>query len=176
MQMERLVDADPTGIGQTSIQYGYFVDDNLEAYYGKPLFFYPILIVGGTQISFKTDTDPASHPELITQYYIPSNSVSLSSVTGTGKLNCNFYNERNEWDNTTNFTKTLFNENYLTYIQDIFNSKRRLIKTKAYLPLKIIYNLNMNDTVVINNQNYTINTINTNLNTGESSMELLNEL
>jgi hypothetical protein len=176
MQMERLVDADPTGIGQTSIQYGYFVDDNLEAYYGKPLFFYPILIVGGTQISFKTDTDPASHPELITQYYIPSNSVSLSSVTGTGKLNCNFYNERNEWDNTTNFTKTLFNENYLTYIQDIFNSKRRLIKTKAYLPLKIIYNLNMNDTVVINNQNYIINTINTNLNTGESNMELLNKL
>ena len=72
--------------------------------------------------------------------------------------------------------KTLFTENYLTYIQNIFNSKRRLIKTKAYLPLRIIYNLNMNDKVVINNQNYTINTINTNLNTGESSMELLNEL
>jgi hypothetical protein len=34
----------------------------------------------------------------------------------------------------------------------------------------------MNDTVVINNQNFTINTLNTNLNTGESSMELLNEL
>ena len=36
--------------------------------------------------------------------------------------------------------------------------------------------LNMNDVVVINNQNFTINTITTNLITGESSIELLNEL
>ena len=177
IQMERLVDADPTGIGQTSIQYGYFVDDNLEAYFGKPLLFYPILITGGaTRVSFKTDTDANSHPEYVDSYYIPSNSVSTSPVTTTGKLNNHFYNETNEWTNTTEFTRTLFQENYLTYIQDVFNSKRRLIKLKAYLPLKIIYKLNMNDTVVINNQNFTINTLNTNLNTGESSMELLNEL
>ena len=177
IQMERLVDADPTGIGQTSIQYGYFVDDNLEAYFGKPLLFYPILIAGGaTRVSFKTDTDANSHPEYVDSYYIPSNSVSTSPVTTTGKLNNHFYNETNEWTNTTEFTRTLFQENYLTYIQDVFNSKRRLIKIKAYLPLKIIYKLNMNDTVVINNQNFTINTLNTNLNTGESSIELLNEL
>jgi len=33
----------------------------------------------------------------------------------------------------------------------------------------------MNDTVVINNQGYLINNLTTNLNTGESSMELLND-
>ena len=42
------------------------------------------------------------------------------------------------------------------------------------MPLKIIYNLNMNDRVVINNQSYNINNLTTNLITGESSIELLN--
>jgi hypothetical protein len=181
LQFERLIDANdtltsPTNI--TTIQWGYFVDDNFDAYFGKPLLFYPILKTGSgtTPISFR---DSLSTHVSLSSYFIPSNSLALSSSTST--KNINFYQEFNEYGqlaipSDTGFSGTLFNENYLTYIQDIFNSKRRLIKTKAYLPLKIIYNLNMNDTVVINNQNYTINTINTNLNTGESSMELLNEL
>ena len=40
LQMERLVNV--TGGGQTPIQYGYFVDQNQQAYFGKPLLFYPI--------------------------------------------------------------------------------------------------------------------------------------
>ena len=97
----------------------------------------------------------------------------MSSATST--KNINFYLEVNEYSLDTTFTGTLFEEHYLEYIQDIFNSKRRLTKLKAYLPLKIIYNLNMNDTVVINNQGYLINNLTTNLITGESSMELLND-
>ena len=171
---ERLVDAKDTltaPANETTIQYGYFVDDNLDAYFGKPLLFYPILQTGGTPISFR---DSSTTHSSISSYFIPSNSLSL--VSATSAKNINFFLEINEYTLDTTFTETLFTENYLTYIQNIFNSKRRLIKTKAYLPLRIIYNLNMNDKVVINNQNYTINTINTNLNTGESSMELLNEL
>lgn len=174
MQFERLVDANPSGIGNTTIQYGYFVDDNYEAYFGKPLLFYPIRQTGAgtTSISFQDDLT-GSHTELFS-YYIPSNSLALSSATST--KNINFYLEVNEYTLTTTFTGTLFQENYLEYIQDIFNSKRRIIKLKAYLPLRIIYKLNMNDKVIINNQDYTINTLQTNLITGESSMELLNEL
>jgi len=177
LQFERLVDANTTLTApnnETTIQWGYFVDDNLEAYFGKPLLFYPIKQsgTGTTSISFLDDLS-GTHSEL-TSYYVPSNSLSLSSSTST--KNINFYLEINEYSLNTDFTGTLFQENYLTYIQDIFNSKRRLTKLKAYLPLKIIYNLNMNDKVIINNQNYIMNTLTTNLNTGESSIELLNEL
>ena len=177
LQFERLVDANTTLTApnnETTIQWGYFVDDNSEAYFGKPLLFYPIKQSGAgtTSISFLDDLS-GTHSEL-TSYYVPSNSLSLSSSTST--KNINFYLEINEYSLNTDFTGTLFQENYLTYIQDIFNSKRRLIKLKAYLPLKIIYNLNMNDKVIINNQNYIMNTLTTNLNTGESSIELLNEL
>ena len=171
IQMERLVNVNPNlASPQTTIQYGYFVDDNLEAYFGKPLIFYPILQTSGTEISFR---DSATTHSPLTSYFVPSNSLSLSSATST--INTNFYLEVNEYSLDTTFTGTLFEEHYLEYIQDIFNSKRRLTKLKAYLPLKIIYNLNMNDKVVINNQGYLINNLTTNLNTGESSMELLND-
>jgi len=171
IQMERLVDVNPDlASPQTTIQYGYFVDDNLEAYFGKPLIFYPILQTSGTEMSFR---DSATTHSPLTSYFVPSNSLSLSSATST--INTNFYLEVNEYSLDTTFTGTLFEEHYLEYIQDIFNSKRRLTKLKAYLPLKIIYKLNMNDTVVINNQGYLINNLTTNLITGESSMELLND-
>jgi len=172
IQMERLVNVNPNLAPPpiTTIQYGYFVDDNLEAYFGKPLIFYPILQTSGTEISFR---DSATTHSPLTSYFVPSNSLSLSSATST--INTNFYLEVNEYSLDTTFTGTLFEEHYLEYIQDIFNSKRRLTKLKAYLPLKIIYNINMNDKVVINNQGYLINNLTTNLNTGESSMELLND-
>jgi hypothetical protein len=172
IQMERLVDVNPTlSAPQTTIQWGYFVDDNLEAYFGKPLIFYPILQTNATEISFR-DSSTTHSP--LTSYFVPSNSLSLSSTTS--KINTNFYLEVNEYNLDTSFTETLFKKNYLTYIQNIFNSKRRITKLKAYLPLSIIYKLNMNDKVTINSQDYTLNTLNTNLNTGESNLELLNEL
>ncbi len=176
LQYERLVDANTTlsaPNNETTIQYGYFVDDNYEPYFGKPLIFYPIRQTGSgtTPISFQDDLS-GNHSEL-TSYYIPSNSLSINPATSTKNLN--FYLEINEYTLNTNFTGTLFEENYLEYIQDIFNSKRRLTKLKAYLPLKIIYNLNMNDSVVINNQSYTINNLTTNLITGESNLEILND-
>ena len=171
IQMERLVDVNPDlASPQTTIQYGYFVDDNLEAYFGKPLIFYPILQTSATEISFR---DSATTHSPLTSYFVPSNSLSL--IHTTSRININFYLEVNEYTLNTSFTETLFERNYLEYIQDIFNSKRRLTKLKAYLPLKIIYNLNMNDKVVINNQGYLINNLTTNLITGESSMELLND-
>lgn len=172
LQYERLIDLDTEN--DTTIQWGYFVDDNYEAYFGKPLLFYPIRQTGAgtTPISFQDDLT-GTHSEL-NSYFIPSNSLSINPATST--TNINFYNERNEYTRDTDFPDTLFQKNYLSYIQDIFNSKRRIIKLKAYLPLRIIYKLNMNDTVTINNQDYTINTLQTNLITGESSIELLNEL
>jgi hypothetical protein len=169
-----LVDANPSTPNQTTIQYGFFVDDNFEAYYGDPLLFYPILQTSTTYpISFLDDINLGTHSKL-TSYYIPSNSVSINSSVSA--KNINFYLETNEYTLDSSFNETLFYENYLTYIQDIFNSKRRIIKLTAYLPLKIIYKLNMNDKLIINNENFTINTINTNLITGKSTMELLNEL
>jgi len=174
---ERLVDANPTLTsitGKTSAQYGYFVDDNQDAYHGKPLLFYPILINSSSanykQISFREST--SSHTP-ISQYYIPSNSVSTSAATSTS--NINFYQETNEYSPSESFSGTLFNNYYREYIRSIFDINRRLISIKAFLPLKILYKLKLSDILLINNRTFNINTIQTNLQTGESDIELLND-
>ena len=47
-------------------------------------------------------------------------------------------------------------------------------KVKAFLPLKILRTYTLADKFVIGNQEYRINSITTNLGTGESDLELLN--
>ena len=171
VQYERLVNIN--GGGETPIQFGYFVDQNQQPYFGEPLLFYPIkqtTTAGlGKSISFR-DTS-SSHLELI-NYIIPSNSVALSS--GTDTSNINFSLEINEYQLDTSFTGTLFATYYESYIAEIFNTKRRMFKVNAYLPLNLIYNLQLFDTIEINYENYRINTITTDLTNGKSSIELIN--
>ena len=167
LQYQRLVNA--TGGANTSIQWGWFVNDNQEPTYSSPLLFYAIKQSGGTAISFKNSS---SSFQSLTTYNVPSNSLALAS--GTSTTNINFSLEQNEYTLDTSFTGTLFENFYKNYLTDIYNNKRRLTKVKAYIPLKMIYNLKLNDKISLNNNNYRINSITTNLTTGESSLELLN--
>ena len=168
IQNERLINI--TNDANTEIQYGFFVDQNLQSYFGKPLLFYPILQQGSsTPISYRTSSTTNTS---LSNFIIPSNSVSLSS--GTDTSNINFYDEINEYTLTTGFTGTLFATYYKNYIAEIFNTKRRIIKVTAYLPLNMIYNLKLNDTIEINYENYRINSIQTDLTNGKSNIELIN--
>jgi len=169
MQYERLYNQ--SNSAATTIQYGRFVDDNQESYFGKPLLFYPIKQTNGTEISYMKTT--TSH-DAIDDYIIPSNSQELAF--GTSTSNINFNDETNEYTGASGFTGTLFNNYYNTYISNVFNRQRRIIKIKAFLPLRIIYKLQMNDVMTINNQDYIINNAQINLITGESSFELLNKV
>ena len=105
---------------------------------------------------------------------MPSNSLALTSSASTKNLN--FGLEVNEYTATSTFTGTVFEEEYKTYISAVFNNRRRLTKVNAFLPLKILYNLQMNDYITIGQTSYTINTITTDLTNGKSSLELLNNV
>ena len=90
-------------------------------------------------------------------------------------MNINFGAADNEYSGDSSFDDgSLFLQNYVTYIQSVFEQKKRLTKVKAYLPLKILYNLKLNDKISLNSRMYRINSITTNLINGESSLELLN--
>tara|TARA_R110000787_G_scaffold60995_1_gene138370 strand:+ start:1506 stop:3554 length:2049 start_codon:yes stop_codon:yes gene_type:complete len=167
MQFERLADAGTTAY--KTIQYGRFVNDNQQSYFGKPLIFYGYKIENGTDIAILTSPSVAA---TINDYIIPSNSLDIDSSVST--TNINFSLEVNEYTLDSSFTGTLFQNNYLTYISDVFNSSRRLTKIKAFLPLQIIYNLQLNDKLKVRQQNYKINSLTTNLISGESSIEILN--
>ena len=173
MKYERLLNEDNDNT--TSIQYGFFVDDNKDSYYGKPLLFYPIRN-NGTNISFLQSS--TSHSQIV-NYNIPSNSVALSSATS--KFNMNFNAEFNEYGYLNNpsdngFTDTLFNAYHSDYISDVFNQTNRLTKLTAYLPLRILLNYTLADRFNISGTTYKINSIKTNMLTGKSDLELLNDI
>ena len=174
LKYERLLDADDGS--STNVQVGYNVDDNQEPYIGKPVLFYPIRLTSSTtpastSIQFRDDS---TNQSTITSYNLPSNSVALDTSTSTN--NINFKNEFNEFTATTGFTNTLFQAYYSNYITSVFNQKNRLTKVKAFLPIRILRSLTLADRIVINNKQYKINSIKTNLLKGESDIELLNDL
>ena len=171
LKYERLINVN--GLTDTQIQYGFFVDDNQESYYGMPLIFYPIRQTSATQISFLT-SDTTQVP--ITTYNVPSNSVSLSS--SVSKANINFYAETNEFQRVApnDFTDSLFEVYYKNYVSSVFNESNRITKVTAYLPLRILLNYTLADRFQISGKSYKINSISTNLESGESKLELLNDL
>ncbi len=182
LMYERLYDtgeAIPTNFA-TDVQWGYFVDDNQEPYFGSPLLFYPIHITGGDAIRI-LDT-PTVDNEDITDYFIPSNSLSL--VKTTSEVTIHFGEEINEYlanepstsPGSSTFSDGLFETKYKTYIQNVFNNSRRLTTVTAYLPYKIFSKLELNDVIQIRQNSYWINSMTTDLTTGKTKFELLNKL
>jgi len=174
LKYERLVDV-ATG-NNTTAQNGWMVDDNDDSYLGDPVLFYPIYQQNQDSIRFLTDRpylNAASNTD-INDYFIPSNSLSLDASISTANLN--FNQELNEYDVTGNFTGTLFFNYYSNYINEMFNTKRRLSRFSAYIPLNILLNYTLADRFIINKQSYKINSITTNLKTGLSTLQLLNEV
>lgn len=174
MKYERLIDAD-TAVN-TTVQWGWMVDDNSEPMLGLPLMFYPIRITSGSQISF---LNTATSATFITTYVIPSNSVALDSTVSS--FNMNFSFEQNEWGAIENpadtgFTNTLFEAYYKNYITSGFDQSNRLTKISAYLPLRILLNYSLADRLIIHDRQFKINSITTNFKTGKSDIELLNDI
>ena len=173
MMFERLPDVDT--FTNTEILYGVCIDDNSEPYIGEPLIFYrEFTPFGPTQTPIALKQTEASAPVEITTYNMPSNSWSLNPATSTS--NINFSNEFNEYTLSTDFTGTLFNNYYLNYIKDVFNTQRRLTKVTAYLPMKVYYNLQLNDLIELGQDRYKINSMKTDLTTGKTEFELLNTI
>ena len=178
MMFERLSNqnASPIVFGSTTIQYGFFVDSNQQPYFGEPLIFYGVNATASpptvvTPIYLKSSSSAGASQNA---YIIPSNSLSLSSSTSTKNLNYSL--EINEYTGDSTFTETLFEQEYKTYITDVFSSRRRITKLSAFMPLKVLYDLQMNDYMTIGQQSYKINSITTDLTNGKSSLELLNNV
>jgi hypothetical protein len=168
MVYERLTD-DNT-LETKNIMYGFMADDNQEPYIGEPLLHYATL-QNPTSISFRDTT--TSHSNITVSIFMPSNQRILTYVYNSHSIN--FYSELDEWSNVAN-PFSLFETRYKNYIQDVFNEKRRITKVKAFLPLKIILKHTLADEFIIAGKKYKINSITTNLQTGESDIELLNEV
>lgn len=141
----------------------------------KPALFYGIRITGLTADNGINWNAP--HDELL-NYWKPSNTNENGSSTTAPAFTLNFDNEIDEW-NLQDYggqTNSLFKKFYKTYIEDAFNARKRIFKLTAHLPSSILLNYKLNDRFQIGDKVFTINSIDTNLKTGESKLELLNVL
>lgn len=105
-------------------------------------------------------------------------SGDLYKIYGDSTFTINFDSEINEYsleDYGIN-ANSLFKRFYKTYIEDVFNARKRIFKVTAHLPNSVLVNYELNDRFQIGDKVFTINSIDTNLKTGESKLELLNVL
>lgn len=180
MKFERLLNNDD--LTKTTIQWGYSADDDFDestgnygSYIGSPLLFYPVYTsMSANPISYirsiLTDGSFDDHLSISGSINLPSNSTTFSP----NSKNIHFKNEINEYTATNDFTDTLFSQYYQSYVTQMFSRSNRIIKLKAYLPVSILLNYTLADKFIYKGRKHQINSITTNLKTGESEIELLN--
>jgi len=160
----------------------------------NPLLFYGIREDISSQYINWIDVDniPNNPPNNITRYWRPSNTNSSGESKVLYNYNSNysanldiypeytlnFDNEVDEWTLTdyNGNTNSLFRNFYGNYIRDLFDKRKRILKIDSHLSQEILINHKLNDRLSINNQEYTINKIDTNFMTEKSNIELLNVL
>lgn len=160
MMYERLSD----GGTLTNVTQGSLLDSNLEPAIGAPLLLYCRNTNADGAIFWNGTTE-------ITNYKRPSNS-NVGTFSSSGNT-LNFGGEMDENSLLYN-PNSLFQKNYINYISSIFDKQARKTKVTAYLPLRILLKYNLNDTFIIANKSYRINTIKTNLLTNKTELELFN--
>ena len=183
MVYERMQDQSSGAL--TTLQQGTFLDDNLNASFGKPLLFYavyqdgsntPINWINGLRPQDVKEEPAAGQRQPFSRYWTISNSNSLGSSTVAPTISLNFGSEINTWSLTDygGNNNSLFQNYYQNYITRVFDSRNRLFKFQVKLPLEFLLNFSLADKVNIGNREFTINKITADLTTGESTMELLN--
>lgn len=168
MKFERLVDI---GTGDESpVQYGWSVDTKQDSTIGEPILFYatkPIATIPAVNI--------AGNRVNIVSPYTPSNSLVLLNLFGSQSQSLNFHSEFDEYTGIPN-ESTLFENYYKSYVEDLFDKRKRLTFASAYLPMTIIERLSLADKIIIFDKLYRINKITTNFETNKSDLELTNIL
>jgi len=163
LMFERLTDRSTDEL--TNVQVGKSIDKNLQPYIGKPYIFYragyqfydtPIKADGNPDLDYTwfTSTENDSFIDQVTQ------SVNFSADVSTF-----LYSE---------ITNNLFSNYWQDYISDLYSTKRRLGNYRAQLPIGKIIDINLNDRIQISDKAYIINSMKSNLTTGEVNYELLN--
>ena len=163
---ERLFNGNTTT--QTGLQIGNMIDDSFSPYIGEPLLHY-MSHRTSTTYAFLEDSDTVVSRS---SYNAPLNSNGVATNASTINFNAEF----SEWNSAALLLNTLFKGYYQNYMQDVFNKQRRITSVKAWLPLNILLKYNLGDRFKINQNLYRINSITTNLQSGESDIELLNEV
>ena len=175
MMYERLTDEETGDL--TKVVQGAMLDKKFEPTIGEPLLLYCLSTQTSGGVSDRIlFEEPNQNTTLINPYLRPSNSLPNIS-TGVINDTLNFGVETDEYTlntGTQESSNDLFTKYYRNYVANIFARDSRKLNVTAYLPLNVILNYRLNDVFIINNTEYRINSVKTNLLTNKTDLELYN--
>jgi hypothetical protein len=151
----------------TGLQVGYSLDQAYAPYIPKPCLLYKY---GSVNIA-----DHVHFTDGISLYQTNDYMMFGQDLTDNGiNYSTNFAPETSSYW-LTPIQQSIFATYYFPYLTNLFNPKNRLTTVKTNLPVGILTNLRLNDRLIIRDKRYLINEMKTNLVTGESTFQLLND-
>ena len=169
MLFERLSDQADGSL--TTINVGKSITREIEPYIGSPLIFYAAGAIRGTTTFSYVDMGDNENSK--TDFWQVGNVNSDDSATVTKTLN--FGTEVDPYL-LQGFSQGLYNTYWKDYITDLYDTSRRTFMYSGQLPIGLMLALKINDKLTIGERNYIINQMKLNLSTGETQMELLNDV
>jgi hypothetical protein len=151
----------------TGLQVGYSLDSAFAPYIPKPCLLYKF---GGVNLVDHIHfTDGSSH-NTTNDYTMFGQDLTDNGIN----YSTNFAPETSSYW-LTPIQQSIFATYYFPYLTNLFNPKNRLTTIKANLPVSILTGLQLNDRLIIRDKRYLINEMKTNLVTGETTFQLLND-
>ena len=152
----------------TNSCYGYFVDKDENTVKGSPLIFYRVLQGQGAKpLYLKNFTD--------TGFISLANYVRASNVKADESQTLNFDQENDEFNLLYN-SESLFSNFHNNYISSVYDYRNRITKLEVNLGMSVLSNYKLNDRFVFGRKQYKINSVTSNLTTGKSQIELIEDL
>jgi hypothetical protein len=151
----------------TGLQVGYSLDSAFAPYIPKPCLLYKFgSVTLPHHIHYTDGTGNVTNPD----YVMFGQDLKVLGID----YSLNFAPETSTyWLQVIN--QSMFRTYYFPYLTNLFNPKNRLTTIKANLPTSLLTSLQLNDRLVIRDKRYLINQMKTNMVTGETTFELLND-
>ena len=151
----------------TGLQVGYSLDSSFSPYIPKPCLLYKY---GGVNLVDHIHFTNGSSLFQTNDYTMFGQDLTDNGI----KYSTNFAPETSSYW-LTPIQQSIFATYYFPYLTNLFNPKNRLTTIKANLPVSILTGLQLNDRLIIRDKRYLINEMKTNLVTGETTFQLLND-
>lgn len=147
----------------TNLQVGYSLNNEFAPYVPKPVLLY-------------------QYTNLDTNFYF-NDGTTTSAITNYTPFGQDLFS--NLTDYTLNFApdistilnvpvqQTLFGTYYFSYLYNLYNLKQRLVSVKTILPISLLTGLQLNDRLIIRDKRYIINSMQSNLTTGDVNFQLI---
>lgn len=155
-----------------NFQTATLLNKDLQSYTPKPILMYNN---GLTNVSaFPIKIFNGSTYTNVNNYVRFNNEINTGASDLSYLYSINFGNEISSWY-LVNAPQGLYKRHYEQYIANLYNQKTRILKAKAKLEPQNLTNLKLNDRIIIRDNRYIINSFTTDLTSGETSFELIND-